>query len=191
MAKINLLPWRENLRQQGQQMFLATLIATALAAAAVVFLANQAMNSLIDGQENRNDYLRAEIRKLEDDIREIENLEQVRNSLLARKEVIERLQANRSLMVHLFNQLAQTVPEGITLDSVRQASSELTISGTSESETRVSEYMRAMESARAAWLHNPRLRIVEQNERQDRPGQPSRFELQVRIASPASLEEET
>lgn len=191
MAKINLLPWRENLRQQRQQMFLATLIATALAAAAVVFLANQAMNSLIDGQENRNDYLRGEIRKLEDDIREIENLEQVRNSLLARKEVIERLQANRSLMVHLFNQLAQTVPEGITLDSVRQSSSELTISGTSESETRVSEYMRAMESAGAAWLHNPRLRIVEQNERQDRPGQPYRFELQVRIASPDSPEEET
>jgi len=188
MAKINLLPWRENLRQQRQQMFLALVAVTAIAAALLVFLANQTMNSLISGQEDRNDYLRAEIRKLEDDIQRIENLERVRDNLVARKDVIERLQSNRSLMVHLFNQLAQTVPEGITLDSVRQASSELTIEGTSESETRVSEYMRLMESAE--WLHEPTLRIVEQTPREDRPGQPYRFELKVRIASPDSQEEE-
>lgn len=188
MAKINLLPWRENLRQQRQQMFLVFLGATAAAAVLLVFLANYAMNSMITGQENRNDYLRAEIRKLENDIRRIEDLEQVRDNLVARKEVIERLQANRSMTVHLFNQLARTVPEGVTLDSVRQASSEVTVEGTSESETRVSEFMRAMESAE--WLHEPRLRIVEQNRRQDRPGQPYRFELKVRIASPGSQEEE-
>lgn len=188
MAKINLLPWRENLRQQRQQMFLVLLGLTALAAVALIFVGNYAMNSQISGQENRNDYLRAEIRKLENDIRRIEQLEQVRDNLIARKNVIERLQANRSLMVHLFNQMAQTVPEGITLDSVRQANSELTITGSSESETRVSEYMRQMEAAE--WLHEPRLSIVEQRERQDRPGQSYRFELRVRIASPDSEEEE-
>ncbi len=188
MAKINLLPWRENLRQQRQKNFLASLAVAAIAAVAVVLLANMGINNQISGQENRNNYLRGEIRKLDSAITRIERLERTRDDLIARKNVIERLQSNRSLMVHLFNQLAQTVPEGITLNSVRQAGAQLTIIGTSESETRVSEYMRNIESAE--WLHSPTLRIVVRTDSADRPGQPHRFELTARVAAPGQEDEE-
>jgi type IV pilus assembly protein PilN len=187
MARINLLPWRENLRQQRQKNFLIALAVAALAAAFLVLLGNHIMNQMISGQENRNQYLRGEIRKLERDIQRIEQLEQVRDNLIARKNVIERLQRNRSMMVHLFNQLAQTVPEGLTLNTVRQSGEALTIVGTSESETRVSDYMRNIEQAQ--WLHTPRLRIVERVRDGDRPGQSYRFELVVQVRSPQDEEE--
>ena len=187
MARINLLPWRENLRQQRQKNFLITLGVAVVTVALLVLLANHAMNQMISGQENRNQYLRGEIRKLERDIQRIEQLEQVRDNLIARKNVIERLQRNRSMMVHLFNQMAQTVPEGLTLGTVRQAGEELTIIGTSESETRVSEYMRNIEQAE--WLHSPRLRIVERTGSGERPTQAYRFELVVQIRSPEDQEE--
>ncbi|MCH8479094.1 MAG: PilN domain-containing protein [Wenzhouxiangella sp.] len=145
------------------------------------------MNNQISGQENRNNFLRAEIRKLDRAIERIEQLEETRENLIARKNVIERLQTNRSMMVHLFNQLAQTVPEGVTLNSVRQTGDQLTIVGTSESETRVSEYMRNIEAAE--WLHAPTLRIVERSEREERPGQPHRFELTARVSSPDQQQE--
>ncbi len=188
MAKINLLPWRENLRQQRQKSFLIALAVAALLAAGLVLAGNHAVNNMISGQENRNSFLRAEITKLDRDIRRIEQLEETRDSLISRKNVIERLQTNRSMMVHLFNQLAETVPEGITLNSVRQAGDQLTIVGTSESETRVSDYMRNIEGA--AWLRDPQLRIVEQSQRDAQPGQPFRFELLARVRGPGPQEEE-
>ncbi len=188
MAKINLLPWRENLRQQKQKNFLIAAAATALLAAGIVLLANHFMNTQISGQEARNDYLRDEIRKLERDIARIETLEEVRNNLLARKDVIERLQSNRSLMVHLFNQMATTLPEGVTLDSVRQTGEELTINGTSESEGRVSTYMRRIQGAE--WLHEPQLGVVERRPTEQRPGQPYRFELKARVSAPDTDDEE-
>lgn len=188
MAKINLLPWRENLRQQRQKNFLVTLGMAAAIAALLVLAGNHAMNTLISGQDNRNAYLRGEIRKVDRDIQRIEQLEEVRESLIARKNVIERLQSNRNLMVHLFNQMARTTPEGMTLDSVRQTGERLTIVGTSESETRVSDYMRNIEAAE--WLHDPTLRIVEISRQTDRPSQPYRFELSMRITAPQAVEEE-
>ncbi|MGY6588943.1 MAG: PilN domain-containing protein [Wenzhouxiangella sp.] len=187
MAKINLLPWRENLRQQRQKNFMISLGVAVLVAAALVMMANHLMNVQISGQDARNNFLRAEIRKLDRDIQRIEQLEEVRESLISRKEIIERLQSNRTATVHLFNQLARTVPEGITLNSVRQTQERLTILGTSESETRVSEYMRNIEAA--AWLSDPRLRIVERSPSSDRPAQPYRFELSARIAPPETDEE--
>lgn len=188
MAKINLLPWRENLRQQRQKNFLVSLGVAALLAAGIVLAGNYLMNMQVSGQENRNNYLRGENRKLERDIQRIEQLEDVRESLIARKDVIERLQSNRGLMVHLFNQLAQSTPEGITLDSVRQTGESMTIVGSSESETRVSDFMRRVQQAN--WLHDPRLRIVEIQRSDSRPGQPYRFELSVRIAPPQTAGQE-
>lgn len=187
MAKINLLPWRENLRQQRQKNFMISLGVAVLVAAGLVMMANHLMNVQIAGQDARNNFLRAEIRSLDRDIQRIEQLEQVRESLISRKEVIERLQSNRTATVHLFNQLARTVPEGITLNSVRQTQERLTVLGTSESETRVSEYMRNIEAA--PWMSDPQLRIVERSPSGDRPAQPYRFELSARIAPPETDEE--
>src|SRR5690554_2366431 len=99
MARINLLPWRETQRQQRQRNFLVALAGTALLAAALVFVGAQLIDRQIGGQDARNGYLRAEIAKLDRDIATIEQLEQTRDNLLARKNVIERLQENRSMMV--------------------------------------------------------------------------------------------
>lgn len=188
MARINLLPWRENLRQERQRNFIIMLVTAAVVALLLVFLGSHLMNRQISAQEARNGYLQDEIRQLDRDIQRIEELERTRDNMLARKNVIERLQENRSMTVHLFNYLSQTVPDGIRLTSVRQAGEELTILGTSQSETRVSDYMRNIEGAE--WLHNPRLRIVEARGESDQPDQPYRFELQARIASPAAANEE-
>lgn len=187
MARINLLPWREAQRQERQRSFIVLLVGIALIAAGLVFLANQGMNALIEGQEARNNFLRSEIRALDREIAEIQDLERTRDSLISRKNVIERLQENRSMMVHLFNQIAQTVPEGITLNSVRQTGNVLTIVGTTESETRVSDYMRRIETA--AWLSNPELRIIQVQGREQQPDQPFRFELRAEIGSPRQSEE--
>lgn len=188
MARINLLPWRENLRQERQRNFMVALGATVAVAIVLVLIANHLVNRQIDGQDNRNNYLQSEIRQLDRDIQRIEELEETREHMLARKNVIENLQENRSMTVHLFNYLAQTVPEGVRLTSIRQAGEELTILGTTQSETRVSEYMRNIEGAE--WLHDPSLRIVEVLGQRDVPDQPFRFELRARIASPAVANEE-
>lgn len=188
MARINLLPWREELRQERQRTFITTLVITAVLALVVVLLGNYFMSRQISGQEARNNFLQAEIRQLDRDIQRIEELEETRDNMLARKNVIERLQENRSMTVHLFNYLARTVPEGVRLSSVRQAGDQLTILGTSQSETRVSEYMRNIEGAE--WLHDPRLRIIEVMDDRDVPDQPFRFELHARLASPAAANEE-
>lgn len=189
MARINLLPWRENLRQERQRNFMIALVGTAIVAIALVFLGSHMVERQISAQESRNDYLETEIRKLDRDIASIEDLEQTRDNLLARKNVIERLQENRSMMVHLFNYLARTVPEGIRLNSVRQTGEELTIQGTTQSETRVSDYMRNIEGA--DWMHEPDLRIIEaQGESGEDSAEPFRFELRARVASPSAVEEE-
>lgn len=188
MSRINLLPWRETQRQARQRNFVILVVAVAALAAVAVFGSNQLMGNIIEGQEARNDFLRSEIRALDREIARIEDLERTRDRLISRKNVIERLQENRSLMVHLFNQIAQTVPEGITLNSVRQTGSDLTIVGTTESETRVSEYMRRI--ADATWLRNPQLRIIEIESREQRADQPFRFELQAVIGPPRDSAEE-
>lgn len=187
MARINLLPWRETQRQARQRSFISLLIAVALITGGLVFGAFQIMNSLIDGQESRNSFLRDQIAELDREIAEIQGLERQRDELISRKNVIQSLQENRSLMVHLFNQVAQTVPEGITLNSIRQAGNVLTIVGTTESESRVSDYMRRIEGA--AWLHNPRLQIIQMEGRDQRPDQPFRFQLRADIRSPRQADQ--
>lgn len=189
MARINLLPWRENLRQERQRNFMVSLGVTVAVAVVLVLIGNHLVNRQISGQDARNDYLTTEIRQLDRDIQRIEELEETREHMLARKEVVERLQENRSMTVHLFNYMARTAPEGIRLTSIRQAGEELTILGTTQSETRVSEYMRNIEGAE--WLHDPSLRIVEVLGQREQPDQPFRFELRARVASPAVANEES
>lgn len=161
--------------------------ATALLAIGVVLVANHLVTRQIDGQDARNSFLESEIRQLDRDIARIEELEETRSRMLSRKEVIEELQEHRSMSVHLFNYMAQTVPDDLRLTTVRQSGSTLTIRGRTQSETRVSEYMRNIESA--GWLHDPTLNIVEALER-DGPDLPYRFELRARLGSPPATDEE-
>jgi type IV pilus assembly protein PilN len=147
MARINLLPWRAERRKQREREFYMMLAASAVAAIVVFLLASFWMNQRIENQDDRNKYLTDQIKLLDKDIETIKDLERVRSQLLARKEIIEDLQSNRSQMVHLFDQLSKTIPEGTRLTSIKQGGDKLTVEGVAESSTRVATYMGALENS--------------------------------------------
>ena len=154
--------------------------ASALAAVVASFLIWMFYNGQISGQKERNDYLREQIAQVDEKIKEIEILDQKKAKLLARKEVIEQLQANRSQMVHLFDSLVRTIPDGVTLTTIQQNGDVLTLKGRSQSNARVSTYMRNLESS--GWMTNPELSVIEA--RGNNKGLPYEFDLQVKLANP-------
>jgi type IV pilus assembly protein PilN len=176
MARINLLPWREERRKQRNRESQTLFVAAAFAAALVVLLIIWRFNAMIDGQNVRNEYLRTEITKVDAKIKEIEELERTRTNLLNRKKVIEDLQASRSMMVHLFDDLVRTIPDGVRLNTIKQAGNVLTLEGFAESNARVSEYMRNFE--KSDWMGSPDLRIVEAKG----PDKRSRYQFTLTVA---------
>ena len=186
MARINLLPWRAERRKSRQKEFAGMLGLSALAGILVAFLIVSFYNGRIGGQNERNQFLRGEITKVDGQITEIEQLDQKKAKLLARKEVIEQLQSNRSQMVHLFDSLVRTIPDGVTLTAIKQEGDILTLSGRSQSNARVSTYMRNLESS--GWMTNPDLNIIEAKE--GNPGLPYEFNLKVKLANPNAPKEE-
>jgi len=180
MARINLLPWRAERRAQRQKEFFAMLGLSALAAVVLAFLIISWHGAQIDGQNERNDYLKTQISTLDQQIAEIEKLDEQKARLLARKEVIEQLQANRSQMVHLFDSLVRTIPDGVVLTSIKQEGQKLTLEGRSQSNARVSTYMRNLEGS--GWMTRPELSIIEA--RGGDAGLPFTFRLTVTLANP-------
>lgn len=178
MARINLLPWREERRRERTRQFVIMLGLAALAAVLVSFGGKMYMDNWHEYQQSRNSYLEAQIAEMDRKILEIEKLEETRSRLLARKEIIEELQRSRSQMVHLFDELARTVPDGVYLTSVRQTGSMLTLDGVAESSARVSAYMRNIESSN--WLHRPTLNVVETVTRQGE-GRVRQFTLEASL----------
>lgn len=187
MRKINLLPWREELRREAQRNFMILLIIAAVAAAGCVFAVNRYFDAQISNQNERNNYLTAEIAKLDRQIARIEQLDETRSRLLERKRVIEDLQANRTLMVRLFDQLVRTVPTGIQLLNARQVDDEITIIGTSQSSARVSTYLRNLEASNV--LHSPQLRIIEAETEESDSQMPYMFALSAMVAPPENDDE--
>lgn len=186
MARINLLPWREERRAQRRKEFLAMLGLAALAGVVLAFLIISWHGAQIDGQNERNEYLRTQIQSLDTQIQEIERLDEQKARLLARKEVIEQLQASRSQMVHLFDSLVRTIPDGVVLTSIRQEGQKLTLEGRSQSNARVSTYLRNLE--RSGWMTSPELSIIEA--RAGEPGLPFVFNLSVTLANPNAPRDE-
>ena len=186
MARINLLPWRAERRKSRQKEVAGMLGLSALAGILVAFLIVSLYNGRISSQNGRNEYLRAEIAKVDTQIKEIEELDQKKSKLLARKEVIEQLQSNRSQMVHLFDSLVRTIPDGVTLTAIKQEGDILTLSGRSQSNARVSTYMRTLESS--GWMTKPDLNIIEA--KGANPGLPYEFTLKVTLANPNAPKEE-
>lgn len=159
MPRINLLPWREELRAERQKQFLVMLGLTVGLGAAAVFAANLHAQQLVQHQEARNNYLRNEIRAVDRKIEEIKDLQGTKQRLIARMQVIEQLQKSRPQIVHLFDELVTTLPNGVFLDSVAQKATNLELKGMAESSARVSAYMRNIESS--PWLKDPRLGRIE------------------------------
>lgn len=182
MRTINLLPWREERRREAQRNFLIMLGFAAIAAVGIVFVVNQYYAARIDNQNERNQYLEQEIAKLDRQIARIEQLDETRARLIERKRVLEGLQASRTLMVRLFQQLVETVPSGIRLLNVRQVDDDITITGNSESNARVSTYLRNLEAAGV--LHEPQLRIIEAEGEQTDSQMPYTFSVEAVVAPP-------
>jgi type IV pilus assembly protein PilN len=180
MARINLLPWRAERRKLRQKEFMVMLGASAIGAALLAFLIVGYHKAQIEGQNERNSFLRDQITQVDAKIKEIEELDKKKAKLLARKEVIEQLQANRSQMVHLFDSLVRTIPDGVTLTTIKQEGDMLTLEGRSQSNARVSTYMRNLEGS--GWMTSPDLSVIEA--RGDNSGLPYMFNLKVKLANP-------
>lgn len=180
MARINLLPWREERRKARQKEFAGMVGLAVVAGVLLSFLIYSFYSGRISTQAARNEYLRGEITKVDGQIKEIEALDKKKAKLLARKEVIEQLQSNRAQMVHLFDSLVRTIPDGVALTAIKQEGDILTLSGRSQSNARVSTYMRNLEGS--GWMTNPDLNVIEAKE--GNAGLPYEFNLKVKLANP-------
>ncbi len=158
-TQINLLPWREELRQEQKKQFGVMAALTCVLAAAIVGLIHIQMQAKIDYQLSRNLFVSNEIIKVDEQIKEISELQKVRRSLIERMEVIQDLQGSRPQIVHLFTEIVSTVPNGVYLESLAQTGSNLLINGEAESNARVSTYMRNLSASE--WLKDPNLTIIE------------------------------
>ncbi len=158
MPRINLLPWREAERRERKLHFGIALGGATVAAAAFTFVAYLMLDSMIGAQQHRNDVLRGEIKVLDKQIEEINSLENDKQRFIARMEIIEKLQRSRPEIVHLFDTIARTVPDGVYLTSVTQRGTHLKFEGVAQSSTRVSTFMRDIDSS--DWLTNPALEVV-------------------------------
>ena len=184
MAKINLLPWRAERRREREREFYMMLGAAALAAIAVIGIWWYWMALRLENQDNRNSYLRGEIKQLDSQLAEIKELDKTKSKLLARKQIIEQLQASRSQMVHLFDELVRTIPDSVRLGSLKQTGDVLTLQGVAQSNASVATYMRSLDNSK--WLtHSDLIKTeVKGSDRRNR----YEFGLNVKLRPPENAE---
>lgn len=177
-TRINLLDWRAERRARRKQQFLTMLGIGVLASAALVGLAWTSVSGAVSSQQERNTYLEQQIKETEQRIKEIEELEKVRASLLSRMKVIEELQASRSASVHFFDEIVKTLPEGVSLKSIKQRADGVLIEGTAESNGRISTYMTNLEES--PWFEEPKLVEIRTSETKEEKLRRGDFKLQVK-----------
>jgi len=188
MARINLLPWRAERRKQRQREFYTMLGLAAVAGVVLSLLLYFYYDLQISGQNERNSYLETEIAKVKEQNKEIDRLDSQKKRLLDRKQVIEELQGKRSQMVHLFDALVRTIPDGVVLTALKQEGESLTLEGRTQSNARVSTYMRNLESS--GWMSNPELSVIEAKAQEasgsavDIKALPYVFTLRVKLPAP-------
>jgi type IV pilus assembly protein PilN len=179
MANINLLPWRQARRKRQQRDFAVLTSGALVITALLMVMVHANIGQRIEYQQQRNQFLTSEIAVLDQKIKEIQELEKQKKSLIARMGVIQKLQTSRPEAVHLFDELARTIPEGVQLMDLTQTDRALTLNGIAQSNARVSVYMRNLELS--PWLQEPSLLVIESRpdgkEKKDR--QMSRFSLKV------------
>ena len=184
MVRINLLPHREQKRQARQRQFVSLVVGLVILAIALVGLVHIVIAARIDDQNSRNNLLKTEIAKLDEQIKEIDRLRDQTQALLARKQVVETLQANRTEAVHLLDQLVRQLPDGIYLKSVKQAGTRVTLDGYAQSNARVSTLMRNIESS--PWLTAPELIEIKSVALDKQKVNEFTLALQVKRAQPAA-----
>ncbi|WP_416422056.1 PilN domain-containing protein [Pseudomonas sp. App30] len=187
MARINLLPWREQLREERKKRFLLALAGVVVGGVGIILLADQYYSHAIDQQNARNAYIQTQITALDERIKQIAELKARRKQLIERMKIIQDLQANRPIIGHLFDQLARTVPDGVYFTDVKMTDKSIAVSGSAESNNRVSDLMRNMEAS--PWMAAPSLTEVKAKPGADQQQTNSNnFQLTVRQTSPATEE---
>jgi len=188
MPRINLLPWRLELRRERQREFLVSLFMAAVVGVVLVVMLGFLYGQRIDHQQFRNDLIRSEIRKVQLRIGRIDELELVRSRLISRKQIIEQLQASRSMTVELLDKLARSIPMGVTLGSIGQLGSNLALAGTSQSNARVSAYLRSLE--KSDLFLNPELDYVRSVNNTSVTNEPYEFSIGVTLRPPRTASQE-
>lgn len=199
MAKINLLPWRQELKKQRQQEFIVINAAVALSAAAIIMFFHILLSSQLSDQEERKAYIQSEIATLDGQIKQIDELQTRKDELLARMKVIQDLQGRRPVIVRVFDELARTVPNKVYLISVVRKDDVFTIEGYAESNTQVSSFLRNINNS--AWFKNPVLSTVvaadDQNKKSDKASakaaidkKNNRFALTVELEAPEPIKDD-
>jgi len=155
MPRINLLPWRAELRQQRKKEFLVALLASAIVGGVIVYGSKLTVDGWISNQMTRNTILKNEIAELDKQIEEIKGLENQRERLVARMKVIGELQRSRPEVVHLFDEIVKALPEGVHLTEVKQTGNRIEFQGVAQSSTRVSTLMRNIDASE--FLSDPSL----------------------------------
>jgi type IV pilus assembly protein PilN len=179
MARINLLPWREEARRERQRQFMYSLMGTLVLGAILILIVGLFFDQRISHQEARNQQIQVEINRLQLRIDRIAELEKTRDRLLSRKQVIESLQASRSLTVELLDKLAKTIPVGVTLKTVRQQGKKLTLVGSSQSNARVSAYLQSLQGMEL--FVGPELQYVRTAQKPESPVESYEYAIQVKL----------
>lgn len=159
MAKINLLPWRQERRAEQQKQLLSITGLSVVLVALVIVAVHLEISRQISSQNKRNSFIRTEISEVQKQLTEIGTLGKSKRQLLDRMKIIQQLQQNRPEIVHLFDEVARQIPEGVFLTGLTQTDKQLKIEGMAQSNARVSDFMRNI--AASEWLGNPKLDVIE------------------------------
>lgn len=185
MARINLLPWREELREERKKRFLLALVGVLVGSVGLLLIADQIISSDIAQQVARNDYLGKQIAVVDERIKQISDLKARRQQLVERMRIIQDLQGNRQISGRIFDQLARTLPDGVYFTEVKLSGKTLAITGAAESNNKVSELMRNLEAS--DWFDAPSLTEVKATTA-GQLDQANVFQLSVHQTQPASME---
>ncbi len=184
MTRINLLPWREALRNERKRQFTSILVGAAFLMLAIIGYVYVHISGNIDGQNSRNSFLEAEIAKVDERIKEIKELETKKKQLLNRMDVIQKLQTRRPMVVHMLDKLVLALPDGLFLTKFEQSGVELSIEGLAQSNARVSAFMRNLDESE--WFDSPRLEVIQVQEKNG--SRSSSFTLKVKQLTPEEIE---
>ena len=185
MANINLLPWREELREERRQEFLVGLGITIAIAFVILFGGDRFVNNSIKNQTRKNTYLQEQISSLDKEITEIRELQKQKTELTARMSVIQDLQGTRPVIVRLFDELVRTLPDGVYYDSITRTGDVISFIGVAESNNRVSALLRSLNESE--WFEAPALQQIAAANQQGIQG--NRFQLTVQVTTPDPEEE--
>ena len=177
MSQINLLPWRGELRKRREKEFIITAVIAALLMGGVVLGVHLHYEGRIAYQNQRNTFIETEIAVLDKKIKEIEDLKKERDRLIARTKVIQNLQAGRPEIVHVFDELVTTLPDGLYYTKVVQKGRSLNLEGVAQSNARVSSLMRSLDAS--TWFENPSLVEIKANPHKETSVRFSAFSLNV------------